>query len=109
MLPPFFSKPLSALLLFLFLFIPQSFARDDRNNENYMDKFISLLSGEIETSSSNKKSFEIIKKNNTRILLPRPRSRNRTDKNRNVCSKIGTGGGETNQQIPDRPQSESAH
>jgi hypothetical protein len=23
--------------------------------------------------------------------------------------KIGTGGGETNQQIPDRPQSESAH
>lgn len=62
MLPPFFSKPLSALLLFLFLFIPQSFARDDRNNENYMDKFISLLSGEIETSSSNKKVSKSSKK-----------------------------------------------
>lgn len=62
MLPPFFSNPLFALLLFPFLFIPQSFARDDRDNENYMDKFISLLSGEIETSSSNKKVSKSSKK-----------------------------------------------
>lgn len=108
MLPPFFSKPLSALLLFLFLFIPQSFARDDRNNENYMDKFISLLSGEIETSSSNKKVSKSSKKTQEFSSLGLEAETEQTKTGTSV-QKIGTGGGETNQQIPDRPQSESAH
>ena len=56
MIPPFFNKPLSALLLFLFLFIPQSFARDDRDNP--MKQFASLLGDTLKASSCNERNLQ---------------------------------------------------
>lgn len=56
MLPPFFNKLLSALLLFLFLFIPQSFARNDKDRKNLpVQQFASLLSDTLKASSCNEK------------------------------------------------------
>lgn len=58
MIPSFFSKPLSALLLFLFLLTPQSFGRNDRDRKSPEDPFASLLSDTVKDYFRNKEASQ---------------------------------------------------
>lgn len=60
--PSCFSRLLSALLLFLFLFLPQSFARNDRDRKSPADPFASLLSDTVKVYSCNKEASQPSKK-----------------------------------------------
>lgn len=62
MIPSFFSKPLSALLLFLFLLTPQSFGRNDRDRKSPEDPFASLLSDTVKDYFRNKKASQLSNK-----------------------------------------------
>ena len=62
MIPSFFSKPLSALLLFLFLLTPQSFGRNDRDRKSPEDPFASLLSDTVKDYFRNKEASQLSNK-----------------------------------------------
>lgn len=62
MIPSFFSKPLSALLLFLFLLTPQSFGRNDRDRKSPEAPFASLLSDTVKDYFRNKEASQLSNK-----------------------------------------------
>ena len=62
MIPSFFSKPLSSLLLFLFLLTPQSFGRNDRDRKSPEDPFASLLSDTVKDYFRNKEASQLSNK-----------------------------------------------